>query len=288
MNTPLLPRILMLLLSGMVINIALALGCATWSTFPQTGQEAVTETTSWPREVSPRWPRKRVLVSREQAFGLTSIKSWAVVQRRKDPTATLTYYVDVLRSRTTPVLDQSRRIDATIELLRSIQLNVEEPLDKTVDKVIAFLRDEAVDLDEETRNEIKQLILSLTDRNTNFSLYVREAGWPMRCLEAEARSDKSLEPRGRYAIQLPRSRAGILMTKTGRWLPIYPIMPGFLINSLFFALILSPLSLVPAATRRALRRAGGQCPECGSPIGVDSICQQCGQHLDEFWGDSRQ
>lgn len=283
-NTSLLPRILLLLLSGMVINIAVALGCAMWSTFPRTGQEVVPGAGAWPREVSPRWPRDNVLLSTEKAFGLTSIKSWAVVQRRKDPGATLTRYLDVLRVQAKPASDRPQRIEATTDLLRSIQANGGERLDERVNKVTTFLRAEATDLDEATRNEIKQLILSLTDRNTNFSLYVREAGWPWRALEAEALSDKSLEPRGRHAIQLPRSRAGILLAQTGRWLPLNPMPLGFVLNTFFFAGLLGLIALSCSMTRNVLRTNARCCPTCGSGIGVESTCDECGQDLSKFWG----
>ena len=137
------------------------------------------------------------------------------------------------------------------------------------------------------RSETNKILSALVNRQKNFSMFVLEAGWPFRSFEAVVRSDIYLLPWGDYAIQPDPILAGVRFDDD-RWLPLQPLMPGFLLNSLFFALVLWPITLAPDAIRKALRRAGGQCPGCGCPIGVDSICEQCGQELGDFWGDSRQ
>ena len=61
-----------------------------------------------------------------------------------------------------------------------------------------------------------------------------------------------------------------------RFLPLRPILPGFVINTLFYAMILWLLFLGPFTARRMIRRRRGQCATCAYPIGSNSVCTECG------------
>jgi hypothetical protein len=61
-------------------------------------------------------------------------------------------------------------------------------------------------------------------------------------------------------------------------LPTRPIWPGFLINTLFWAVILWMLIVGPFALRRLIRRKCGRCPNCGYDLrgGFEAGCPECG------------
>ena len=61
-----------------------------------------------------------------------------------------------------------------------------------------------------------------------------------------------------------------------RLLPLRPLWPGFIINTLFYALLLWLLFFAPFAARRMLRRRRGLCEKCAYPLGVSPICTECG------------
>ena len=62
-------------------------------------------------------------------------------------------------------------------------------------------------------------------------------------------------------------------------LPLLPILPGFLINTLFYAGILWLVIPGPFVLRRLLRVRRGLCPLCKYPIGVSVVCTECGRDL---------
>jgi len=59
-------------------------------------------------------------------------------------------------------------------------------------------------------------------------------------------------------------------------LPYRPILPGFAINTLFYAGVLWVLFCGPFAMRRMIRRRRSQCPACAYPIGTNEVCTECG------------
>jgi len=59
-------------------------------------------------------------------------------------------------------------------------------------------------------------------------------------------------------------------------LPLRPLAPGFIFNTLFYALVLWLLFATPFAARRMVRRRRGQCEKCAYPIGVSPVCTECG------------
>ena len=64
-----------------------------------------------------------------------------------------------------------------------------------------------------------------------------------------------------------------------RPVPLRPIWPGFVINTLFCAAILWLLIPGPFALRRFIRRRRGLCPKCGYPMGESAVCSECGVEL---------
>jgi hypothetical protein len=59
-------------------------------------------------------------------------------------------------------------------------------------------------------------------------------------------------------------------------LPLRPLWPGFLLNTLFYAAILGLFFFIPGRVRRTLRLRRGLCPVCAYPRGANDACTECG------------
>ncbi len=78
---------------------------------------------------------------------------------------------------------------------------------------------------------------------------------------------------------LPREGAKPFSHYTGvRVLPLAPVLPGFLMNTLFYAVILWLLWSTPFATRRLIRKRRGRCVRCGYDLrhAEHEACPECG------------
>ncbi len=64
-----------------------------------------------------------------------------------------------------------------------------------------------------------------------------------------------------------------------RPVPIGVILPGFALNTLFYAAILWLLIAGPFGLRRLLRVRRGLCPKCAYPMGESAVCSECGREL---------
>ena len=83
-----------------------------------------------------------------------------------------------------------------------------------------------------------------------------------------------------------RDRArGINYVQNGVWIrnwrliPLKPVLNGFAINTLFYAVMLWGLFAAPFALRRWRRIRRGLCPKCAYPVGTSEICTECGASL---------
>ena len=109
-------------------------------------------------------------------------------------------------------------------------------------------------------------------------------GWPMRslwCLQKHmvyyvdggSYVSKLFEPRGLIATPIiPDEFWG------PRVLPLYPIGTGFVVNTLFYAAILSLLFTGPFVLRRFIRRRRGLCVQCAYDLrgAKHEACPECG------------
>ena len=98
--------------------------------------------------------------------------------------------------------------------------------------------------------------------------WVLQAGWPLRCLRS----------RGRWSamdLWYPRSS---IQTAGLRSMPLWPIWPGFAVNTLFYAAILWLLPLGSCTARRMIRRKRGLCVACGYDLSHadHEACPECG------------
>ena len=100
------------------------------------------------------------------------------------------------------------------------------------------------------------------------------AGLPMYSLQGIHAESKILLWR-QGALPLPprwmRGRAGFL--------PLYPIWPGFAVNTVLYATVLWLLIPGPFVLRRFIRVKRGLCPACAYPRGESDVCSECGKAI---------
>ncbi|TVQ53682.1 MAG: hypothetical protein EA377_07485 [Phycisphaerales bacterium] len=117
-------------------------------------------------------------------------------------------------------------------------------------------------------------------------LVIRQFGIPARALRWEVHGVRA-GPRAMKLVEAAHEaaglRTGIDISKgnpdgslTERRLPLIPLLPGFLINTIFYALLLWLLFFAPFAARRALRRKRRLCEKCAYPVGTSPVCTECG------------
>jgi hypothetical protein len=66
-----------------------------------------------------------------------------------------------------------------------------------------------------------------------------------------------------------------------RILPLRPIWPGFLFNTLIYAAALWGLLFTPGVLRRTVRRRRGRCTRCAYDLrGIEhDVCPECGESV---------
>lgn len=72
------------------------------------------------------------------------------------------------------------------------------------------------------------------------------------------------------------SGARTLLSGTAGLLPIEPLMPGFIVNSLGYAVIVCITARLFISQRRRLRLRRGRCPQCGYELESLGLCPECG------------
>ncbi len=110
-----------------------------------------------------------------------------------------------------------------------------------------------------------------------------DAGWPFVAMHEQSWIDDAASSLHR---RIYRTAVGLQSETTGsgpavaplRPLPLYPALPGFLINTLLYAAISFGLFAGFGATRHSIRRKRGHCIKCGYDLrGADhEVCPECG------------
>ena len=81
-------------------------------------------------------------------------------------------------------------------------------------------------------------------------------------------------------LRIPRWATRDPLADPLSFLPLRPIFPGFLLNTLFYAVVVGailalPLTFIPL--RRRLRARRGRCPKCNYDLaGLEGPCPECG------------
>lgn len=111
------------------------------------------------------------------------------------------------------------------------------------------------------------------------------AGWPMRSMRCRLEnllgvpSSRSMARTGAVTIH-----SGIWLESTNqppsrRALPLEPIWFGFLVNTMFYAVLIAAMGIGVLRFRHWNRLRRGLCPGCTYPIGISPICTECGVDL---------
>ena len=114
-----------------------------------------------------------------------------------------------------------------------------------------------------------------------------DAGWPFVAMHEQSWIDDAASSLHR---RIYRTAVGLQSEITGsgpavaplRPLPLHPALPGFLINTLFYAAIWFGLFVGFGAARHSIRRKRGHCIKCGYDLRRDfsAGCPACGWRLD--------
>lgn len=122
-------------------------------------------------------------------------------------------------------------------------------------------------------------INSNTPESVGYGQSLFRYGWP--CLAMDLAVQTTIDRAGvrtSYDVALATVPTALrLPNRVHPYIPLRPIWPGFLLNTLFYAAILWALFITPGKVRRVLRRKRRLCPACAYPIGVSSVCSECGQ-----------
>jgi hypothetical protein len=100
-----------------------------------------------------------------------------------------------------------------------------------------------------------------------------EAGWPALALGGTLTRGTDIN-----GVRL----SGLWEASPGRrsiWLPLYPLWPGFALNTIFYSGLAWGLWQVPLAIRRRRRRRLNRCVKCGydrAGLAADAHCPECG------------
>jgi hypothetical protein len=112
-------------------------------------------------------------------------------------------------------------------------------------------------------------------------------GWPLLTLQAlrwtplefDAQTQRHVfSGETQYVSAIPLSERASLLGQR-EYLPIGPIWPGFLLNTLFYTGVLWLLFTTPGRIRRwrgRRRVRRGLCSKCAYPIGGSDVCSECG------------
>lgn len=113
-------------------------------------------------------------------------------------------------------------------------------------------------------------------------------GWPFRTVSGErwTRSDAMMgmpvaENKTVYRWSRSLGPAVLSRSDAQQWqlLPLRPLVIGFALNAIAYAVILFLLVGGVFALRRHGRRKRGLCPACAYPRGESGVCSECGQSL---------
>jgi hypothetical protein len=109
------------------------------------------------------------------------------------------------------------------------------------------------------------------------------AGWPLFAVEGAEWVD--------YRKSIVRYTDLLSAPHELRWLtnrvPVGPVLPGFAINTIFYAAMLWLLFFTTGKIRRFMRIRRHRCPACGYQIasggGIGPVCSECGAALPAAW-----
>ena len=118
------------------------------------------------------------------------------------------------------------------------------------------------------------LVRGLSFGGSEWDAFRHRAGLPARSLEAREWS----------SLRDGWEKEEGWLSLVGYRVPLYPIWPGFAVNTLFYAVVVALLCLVVrtgyvVVFRYLTRSRRGLCPKCAYPMGESAVCSECGKTL---------
>lgn len=119
------------------------------------------------------------------------------------------------------------------------------------------------------------------DPNGFLQIEIRESGLPMTSF----RGFRTWDGRNKIStksgcVTIPN---GLISSYGWRqaiaFLPLRPVWPGFVVNTILFASVFWILFATPFALRRWWRARRGLCAKCAYPIGASDTCTECGRSM---------
>ena len=117
-----------------------------------------------------------------------------------------------------------------------------------------------------------------------------EWGWPMRSLRSVQTFEESMSTAVR-PVRTPVEehwfKRGLVMpaflvkSPEVTHLPVMPVWPGFVVNTLVFAVVAVAAVVVPGVARASVRRRRGRCIACGYDLSGLDTCPECGTAAPE-------
>ena len=100
-------------------------------------------------------------------------------------------------------------------------------------------------------------------------------GWPLRALEGVlwTNPDRQRTVTAEAILEVTDRRGA------RKPIPLRPIWPGFLVDSIAGGAALWLLVNTPPGVRRLGRRRRNRCPGCGYPVGASPVCTECGASI---------
>jgi hypothetical protein len=116
------------------------------------------------------------------------------------------------------------------------------------------------------------------------AVYEVARGWPAACLSCTIEAINLSFGKAEFAEYIITGGLDLAQRRNTAVpvpyvLPLRPIWPGFLINTLFYAVILWLLICGPFVLRRHIRLKRGRCPKCGYDLRGQlpgAGCPECG------------
>jgi hypothetical protein len=114
------------------------------------------------------------------------------------------------------------------------------------------------------------------------------SGWPMRsmCCWVENLggypSSNATSTRGPLRLVWGWNPFKVRLGPDAKVLPLRPIWSGFIINTIFYAVLVASLVSAFQKLRSRRRMRKRLCPRCAYPVGASPVCTECGEPLTAF------
>ncbi len=154
------------------------------------------------------------------------------------------------------------------------------------------VRQESIWIDRALRGAGLDLVIVKREQPAEI-VHLYRAGWPFRAMQGESRPTTAGKPEYAWAVPLSSKvtlraelvvvKAKVLTSLATRVVPLRPVWPGFLGNTVLYTVVAVGVIGCAWLVRRAYRRWRGRCIGCGYDLrgDLDRGCPECGDKRAE-------